>query len=243
MNKKYNDETVQGMCNAVIEESRKNFEKNIQLDPVKEFDTQEWIERVQYPLGMDDEGELFWRNFTSLTRFSLIEKINNGEAVEFEIFSDVNSSLSQWYDSEFEDENGIRYHSAEQYMMAAKARLFEDSESLKEIMAELDIAKVKELGRQVQNFNQELYDSNKIQIIHKANQLKFEQNSKIREALLKTANYVIVEANPNDTVYTCGLKEDDENITYPDKWLGENILGFVLMDIRSGFTCKKEELK
>ena len=42
--------------------------------------------------------------------------------------------LSQWYPSPFTVE-GVRYHCAEQYMMAQKARLFEDAEMLREIMA------------------------------------------------------------------------------------------------------------
>ena len=39
------------------------------------------------------------------------------------------SCFSQWWMSEFE-ENGITYSSAEQYMMAQKASLFQDEEHL-----------------------------------------------------------------------------------------------------------------
>ena len=34
--------------------------------------------------------------------------------------------FSQWYKSKFEDEQGVKYVNCEQYMMAQKAKLFED---------------------------------------------------------------------------------------------------------------------
>lgn len=43
------------------------------------------------------------------------------------------SCLSQWYDCNFVID-GVEYHTAEQYMMASKAKLFKDEEVYNEIM-------------------------------------------------------------------------------------------------------------
>ena len=53
--------------------------------------------------------------------------------------------LSQWWGCEF-SENGIEYTSAEQYMMAGKARLFDDRETLGQILDAHDPKAVKALG-------------------------------------------------------------------------------------------------
>lgn len=50
--------------------------------------------------------------------------------------------FSQWYPSPFVVE-GIRYETAEQYMMAKKALLAEDFDTYRRIMAEPDPAKCK----------------------------------------------------------------------------------------------------
>ncbi len=48
--------------------------------------------------------------------------------------------------------DGVSYATAEQYMMAAKARLFQDHAVLEKIFAEDDPSKVKALGREVQGY-------------------------------------------------------------------------------------------
>ncbi|MBQ7691007.1 MAG: NADAR family protein [Muribaculaceae bacterium] len=64
----------------------------------------------------------------------------------------TSACFSQWYDCYFEVA-GVRYHTAEQYMMASKARLFGDEEVLQEIMAASTPYDYKELGRKVRGFD------------------------------------------------------------------------------------------
>ncbi len=54
--------------------------------------------------------------------------------------------LSQWYTSPFE-EDGVRYNTAEYYMMAAKARLFGDEEALAEILSDPEPRQARSSGR------------------------------------------------------------------------------------------------
>jgi ribA/ribD-fused uncharacterized protein len=61
----------------------------------------------------------------------------------------------------------------EQYMMAEKARLFNDSETLVEIMKSNHPKQIKDLGRQVKNFNEELWIQRRYSIVLKGNYAKF----------------------------------------------------------------------
>ena len=120
----------------------------------------------------------------------------------------------------------------EQYMMAEKAKLFNDSETLNLIMDEIDQKTIKDLGRMVKNFNSNIWDENKYNIVLKGNFAKFSQNNNLKEFLLSTNDSIIVEASPYDKVWGIGMKQDDKNILDVSKWKGENLLGFALMEVR-----------
>ena len=95
-------------------------------------------------------------------REDLIERIERGEKLSFIPFwghtpnpkKVSKACLSQWYDCWFEVD-GIRYHTAEQYMMARKAALFGDGQTYYRIMAADNPADYKALGREVQGFEPE----------------------------------------------------------------------------------------
>lgn len=139
--------------------------------------------------------------------------------------------FSQWYECKF-TENGITYHTAEQYMMSQKARLFGDKELFDKIMQATNPGEYKKLGRQIRNFDQTIWDDKKFNIVVNGNMLKFSQNEKLKEFLLNTGSRVLVEASPYDCIWGIGRSKDDENIENPLAWKGENLLGFALMEVR-----------
>ena len=53
---------------------------------------------------------------------------------------------------------GIRYSTAEQYMMAKKALLFNDYDIYNQVLKENDPQKCKKLGKLVHNFNSHRWD-------------------------------------------------------------------------------------
>ena len=69
--------------------------------------------------------------------------------------------FSQWYRSSPDQFviDGVTYNCAEQFMMAEKARLFGDKESLERIMRENHPKDQKAIGRQVKDFNVEKWDA------------------------------------------------------------------------------------
>ncbi len=142
------------------------------------------------------------------------------------------SCLSQWWIQPFKDAEGTEYSSAEQYMMAGKARLFEDDETLAEILTYHDPATVKKLGRKVANFDDKIWKDNKYNIVKQGNLYKFSQNEPLKEFLLSTQNKILVEASPYDTIWGIGLGKEHANAPVPERWRGLNLLGFALMEVR-----------
>lgn len=139
--------------------------------------------------------------------------------------------LSQWYPCQFEVD-GVTYTSAEQYMMAEKAKLFGDEEIRSEILCTSDPRKCKALGRKVRNFDKAVWNKEKEHIVRKGNTKKFLQNSALRSFLLSTGDKVLVEASPTDRVWGIGLGKNNPDALNPQKWRGQNLLGFALMNVR-----------
>ena len=53
-----------------------------------------------------------------------------------------------------------------------------------------------------------------------------------KDFLLGTGDRILVEASPVDPIWGIGLSAEDAEVTPPDKWPGENWLGFALMVVR-----------
>lgn len=141
------------------------------------------------------------------------------------------SCFSQWYPVKFE-ENGIVYKTAEHYMMAEKARLFNDSEMLNKILMASTPNQAKTLGRRVKSFDAKLWDEHKYEFVKQGNLLKFSQNESLKDFLLSTNDKVLIEASPYDRIWGIGMLESDQRAENPLLWDGENLLGFALMEVR-----------
>lgn len=124
------------------------------------------------------------------------------------------------------------FSSGEAYLMAEKALLFGDQESLEKIVAIKDPKRQKALGRKVRGFEKGIWDDNKYQIMVKGLYLKFEQNPEIKKRLLATGDKVLVEGSPYDKIWGVGLHYGDDLILDEKNWLGENLLGKALMEVR-----------
>lgn len=141
------------------------------------------------------------------------------------------SCFSQWYACEFAID-GVKYFTAEQYMMAQKALLFNDNETYAEIMNASHPKQFKTLGRKIAPFDEAVWNAAKKEIVVQGNLAKFEQNKKLKDFLLSTGNRVLAEASPYDKIWGIGMSADDDNIENPHMWKGENNLGFALMEVR-----------
>ena len=174
------------------------------------------------------------------TKDDLIKFVAGGDSVKYLCFwghsksaSDTvtKSCLSQWFDASFKLD-GIVYVTAEHYMMAEKARLFDNHKLANEIILAPDPKKAKVLGRKVTGFNDTVWNKHRIDIVVAANLAKFSQNKALADFLLKTDNRILVEASPVDKIWEIGLTKEDIEATDPLKWKGLNLLGFALMEVR-----------
>jgi ribA/ribD-fused uncharacterized protein len=140
--------------------------------------------------------------------------------------------FSQWFEASFEID-GIGYPTAEHYMMASKARLFDDRVLLPEILAANHPRQTQTLGRNIQGFQAEIWNEHRFQIVVAGNLAKFQQNPQLREFILSTQDRILVEASPDDRIWGIGLAADAPNIDNPHYWQGTNLLGFALMEVRA----------
>ena len=142
--------------------------------------------------------------------------------------------FSQWHPAGFEIE-GQAFGCGEQWMMVSKARLFGDEGRAAAIMATADPAEQKRHGQLVEGFESAVWDAWKVEIVHRGNLAKFTQNPGAARQLRATAGAMLVEANPRDWIWGCGLAADDPHIGEPAAWRGENLLGRILTRIRERF--------
>jgi ribA/ribD-fused uncharacterized protein len=166
-------------------------------------------------------------------------RFNAGEPLKFLFFwghqpgkNGVSSScFSQWFDAPF-TANGERFPTAEHFMMAQKAALFEDWATRAQILEAPNPGAAKALGRKVRGFDEAVWVQHRFSIVCSASEAKFTQNQELRDFLVKTGSRILVEASPVDRVWGIGLAQQDERASNPSLWQGLNLLGFALMHVR-----------
>lgn len=131
---------------------------------------------------------------------------------------------SQWYPSVFE-EFGESFNCTEQFMMAAKAKVFGDENAYVKIMSTPIPKEQKALGRLVENFDPTVWDTVARDYVTLGNYDKFTQNHKLSLFLAENVDKFFVEASPYDKVWGIGLREDDTLVLDSANWKGKNWLG------------------
>jgi len=139
--------------------------------------------------------------------------------------------FSQWAKRDMEID-GVTYNCCEQYMMAEKARLFDDKDMLAKIMSLKDPREQKKCGRKVKNFDQAKWEAVARDVVYKANYAKFSQNEDCLDTLAENRGKTIVEASPYDKIWGIGLSKDDPRANDRSQWLGTNWLGEAIMQVR-----------
>ncbi len=146
----------------------------------------------------------------NLDRPKLIQLLNDGAKVEYLFFwghtlpadgTVTKACLSQWYPASFVVD-GIVYQTAEHWMMACKARLFNDEEALEQIILAPEPRAAKALGRTVRNFDEKVWKANARRFVTEGNIKKFRQNPEMLEFLLQTSDAIRVEAAPRNDLWS-----------------------------------------
>ena len=146
---------------------------------------------------------------------------------------------SNWHPSIFTAEyegKEYEFHNAEQYFMFVKAKTFGDDEIAERIINEGKDPKVaKALGREVKNYDDKVWNEMRYKIMVDANKAKFGQNKELAD-LITSEEFKgkgMVEASPLDRVWGVGLTENDPLADDEKYWLGQNLLGKALDEVRT----------
>lgn len=162
--------------------------------------------------------------------------------------------FSQWYKSTFKASvnsvyntdailgefdqliNGLEFNCCEQWMMAMKALMFATGSKRNEnllvfnkIMKSSDPGEIKNLGKDVANFDNNLWNEWKYKIVVNGNYQKF-QNDHLKNILQNTNDDILVEAAHYDPIWGIGYSEEDA-LKNKETW-GQNLLGKALMEVR-----------
>ncbi len=139
--------------------------------------------------------------------------------------TDEYGEFSNWYLCPFKY-SGITFNSSEQALMWSKAVLFKDTDTASKILKTSNQKDIKQLGREVKNYDDEAWSkirySKMVEILYE----KFSQNKSLKSKLLSTQRALIYEASPLDKIW--GIGSEDVNVIK-----GENLLGRALMEVRN----------
>ena len=91
----------------------------------------------------------------------------------------------------------------------------------------------------MKSFDSNAWNAVKYDVVKTANRAKYEQNPDLKAKLLDTGDAILAEASPKDTIWGIGLDAVTAAETNPSEWPGQNLLGKVLMELRSEFDRKK----
>uniref|UniRef100_A0A915JBA8 NADAR domain-containing protein n=1 Tax=Romanomermis culicivorax TaxID=13658 RepID=A0A915JBA8_ROMCU len=112
------------------------------------------------------------------------------------------------------DTDKVAYKSTEHYLFHQKAMAMGDKEAAQIILNAPNAVEAKKIGGKLP------WDFTKLgtwhnfaySTLYKANGYKYEQDSNLRRQFFNTAPALLVEANPYDLYWGCGLKRDDPSI-------------------------------
>lgn len=94
---------------------------------------------------------------------------------------------------------------------------------------------IKSFGREVKNYNEEVWLKNRVKIVSRGSLEKYKQNDDLKKILLDTNNTIMVEASPYDKVYGIGFNATDPRAKDPQLWNGKNLLGKILTHLKRSF--------
>ncbi|KAF1780386.1 Conserved hypothetical protein CHP02464 [Phytophthora cactorum] len=159
--------------------------------------------------------------------------------------------LSNFHPCEFTDPEGQRFYSSEQYFMKRKQELF-DPDNGKLAIAILRAkapAVAKKLGRQVKNYDDEVWAEHRYEVMLEALKLKFSSDEDLAAKLLATSNKSLYEASRRDAIWGIGLsvasvakmlresesfrRTGDVDTETRNLCFGKNLLGNALMEARA----------
>lgn len=141
----------------------------------------------------------------------------------------ANGWLGNWFSSPF-TVDGKNFVNSEHYFMWKKILMFQPE--LEDTILKMTNPKdMKYLGGKVKNYDDVIWGSARYGIMKAAVTEKFKQSPELKAQLLSTGNAILVEASPYDRIWGIGMNAQQARNS-KDGFLGQNLLGKVLMEVR-----------
>jgi ribA/ribD-fused uncharacterized protein len=131
---------------------------------------------------------------------------------------------------------------SEKSIMLCKAAVMGDYESYCKLMAVNSPGEAKKLGREVQNFDEDVWQSVILTVAFESVYQKFKgfesmegETEELQSfyKLMETGDALIAEAAPRDFIWGMGKKAGHPNCQDPRTWRNGNVLGFALIKARN----------
>lgn len=144
------------------------------------------------------------------------------------------SPLSNFHPANFNLDR-VQYSNVEQYYQVARAEFYRDDRIAFQMMSSNDPRKIKALSHSVKTKEGERdwFSKKAKDVMTKAVRAKFSQNRELAKFLVNETKETLVECNPHDRYFSCGLGMSNVDRQVPSKWPGKNVLGDVLMYVKS----------
>jgi ribA/ribD-fused uncharacterized protein len=138
--------------------------------------------------------------------------------------------LSNFYKTNLAIDDRV-YSSVEQYFQYSKALFAEKPDKAQKILSANHPAMCKRIGDSIDvNKDQWLPEAKRLML--KGCTAKFDQDQYARTYLAETNTCILGEASKNQ-LWGIGMTLNDKNIAVKENWSGQNLLGVILMRIRS----------
>ena len=113
-----------------------------------------------------------------------------------------------------------------------KALYFGDQAAAHKIEAAYDALECKRISREIESFDADAWNEIAGTETYFRISEKFRQNTKLKNTLLQTGDKIIVECS-YDKIWGSSIHLNNVNALNKETWVGNNLLGKILMDIRN----------
>lgn len=141
-----------------------------------------------------------------------------------------NGCLSNWYESPF-SMGTHNFDSAEQAFLYLKALSSGDEATALRVFAMDEPRYFARLNKQIRPFDARRWAEQRESSMRRIVREKFTQSEELTEFLLATGDATIVNCSRNP-LWSCGLQMTQVERLDRERWLGQNLLGTMLMELR-----------
>jgi ribA/ribD-fused uncharacterized protein len=128
--------------------------------------------------------------------------------------------------------DGMRFSTVLHYVVYKKAEEFRDKELMDVVLKSTNTGELMKLSYKVKYFEKIVWNMVLKPILYNAFKAMFQQHESMMKQLAATKGTTLVLAETDDVKWGCGLKKDDPRINDRKAWLGKNLLGELLTEIR-----------